>query len=702
MVISDEATRARWQELASSIEEHNHRYYVEAAPSISDREYDLLFRELQDLEGCWPDLSGPDSPTQRVGGAVLEGLERFEHPTPMLSLQNSYDEEEIREFDLRIKRFLGMETDSSISYLVESKLDGIAMELIYRDDVLVVGVTRGDGQVGENVTGNVRTIRNLPLRLRGASGGATAVLGQIAIRGEIVMTRSGFAELNEQRLAMGQDAYVNARNATSGTVRNLDSRIAAAAPLRFFAHSAGVADSLPLSSHGDFLRRCGDLGFSVAEGCQSCQGIEEVLEHLVRIEQRRPELPYDIDGAVVKVDGYDLQERLGFVSRSPRWAIAFKYAAEQAVTRLLDIEVQVGRTGSITPVARLEPVFVGGVMVSNATLHNRDEVARKDIRIGDLVVVQRAGDVIPQVVRSLREKRDGRERLFEFPSSCPECGAEVAQTEGEVAIRCPNERSCPARIRARIEHFAARGALDIEGLGVKLVAQLVEVGLITSVADIFTLQDRREDLLGLERMAEVSANNLLEAIEGSRSAPSHRILFGLGIRFVGAAVARKLCSHFLTWDRLADASIEELESVDEVGPVVAAAVHGWFADADNTVILSALRAGGLLFPDEKPPVSNFGHPLAGKTVVITGTLAMMGRDEAKHRVLAVGGKTAGSVSKKTDYLVAGEKAGSKLKKAHSLGVSVLSEEQFLDLLQAASQEEPQGSAVTGQQLDLLS
>ena len=706
MVIPDEATRARWQELASSIEAHNHRYYVEAAPSISDREYDQLFRELQDLEGRWPDLAGPDSPTQRVGGAVLSGLERFEHPTPMLSLQNSYDEEEIREFDLRIKRFLGMEPESSISYLVESKLDGIAMELIYRDDVLVVGVTRGDGRVGENVTANVRTIRNLPLRLRGPTTAATAVPGQIAIRGEIVMTRSGFVELNEKRLSMGLDAYVNARNATSGTVRNLDSRIAAAAPLRFFAHSAGGTDSLSLRGHGDFLRRCGELGFSVAEGCQSCQGIDAVLEHLGRIEQLRPQLPYDIDGAVVKVDGYDLQERLGFVSRSPRWAIAFKYAAEQAVTRLLDIEVQVGRTGSITPVARLEPVFVGGVMVSNATLHNRDEVARKDVRVGDLVVVQRAGDVIPQVVRSLSEKRDGSERVFEFPSCCPECGTEVAQAEGEVAIRCPNERSCPARIRARIEHFAARGALDIEGLGEKLVAQLVEVGLISSVADIFTLQERREGLLALERMAETSANNLLQAIEGSRSAPSHRILFGLGLRFVGAAVARKLCTHFLSWERLAEASVEELERIDEVGPVVAAAVHGWFADADNKALLVALRDGGLLFPDEKPPVSDSDHPLAGKTIVVTGTLALMGRDEAKHRILAVGAKAAGSVSKKTDYLVAGEKAGSKLKKAQSLGVSVLSEEQFLQLLEGAAKEEEStdsaDSAVTGEQLSLLS
>ena len=700
MAVPDDAASLRWQELASSIEEHNHRYYVEAAPSISDHDYDLLFRELQDLESRCPELRRPDSPTQRVGGEPLAGLQRFEHPTPMLSLQNSYDEDEIREFDLRIKRFLGIEPGSSISYLVESKLDGIAMELIYRDDILQVGVTRGDGRVGEDVTENVRTIRNLPLRLRGAAEGVI-VTGQVAIRGEIVMTREGFAKLNEQRLAAGQDAYVNARNATSGTVRNLDSRIAAAAPLRFFAHSAGVTESLELSSHGEFLRRCGEFGFQVAEGCVLCEGIDAVLAQLVHIEQRRSALPYDIDGAVVKVDGYTLQERLGFVSRSPRWAIAFKYAAEQAVTRLLAIDVQVGRTGSITPVARLEPVFVGGVMVSNATLHNRDELQRKDIRIGDQVVVQRAGDVIPQVVRSLHDKRDGEEQVFVFPSHCPECGSEVAEVEGEVAIRCPNERSCPARVRTRIEHFASRGALDIEGLGEKLVAQLVEEGLISSVADIFTLHERRDELLGLERMAETSANNLFESIECSRSAPIYRILFGLGLRFVGAAVARKLCTHFLSWDHLASASIEELEAIDEVGPVVAAGVHGWFADPENNRLIEDLRRGGLLFPDEQAPVSNADHPLAGKNVVVTGILSSMGRDEAKQRILSVGGKSAGSISKKTDFLVAGEKAGSKLSKAQSLGVAVLSEEQFLELLEAPSGEVGESSAVSGEQLNLL-
>jgi len=700
MAVPDDDAGIRWQELASSIEEHNHRYYVEAAPSISDRDYDLLFRELQDLESRWPELCRPDSPTQRVGGEPLAGLQRFEHPSPMLSLQNSYSEDEIREFDQRVKKFLGIEPGAVIHYLVESKLDGVAMELIYVDDILEVGVTRGDGHVGENVTENVRTIRNLPLRLRGAAGDV-AVGGSVAIRGEIVMTREGFAKLNEQRTAAGQDAYVNARNATSGTVRNLDSRIAAAAPLRFFAHSVGIADGLQLSSHSEFLRRCAELGFQVAEGCVRCQGIDAVLDHVAHIERRRPALPYDIDGAVVKVDEYELQERLGFVSRSPRWAIAFKYAAEQAVTRLLAIDVQVGRTGSITPVARLEPVFVGGVMVSNATLHNRDELERKDIRIGDLVVVQRAGDVIPQVVRSLQDKRDGAEQEFQFPTHCPECGSEVAELEGEVAIRCPNERSCPARIRARIEHFASRGALDIEGLGEKLVAQLVEEGLISSVADIFVLQGRREELMALERMAETSANNLLESIERSRKAPLHRILFGLGLRFVGAAVARKLCTHFLSWDRLASASIDDLESIDEVGPVVAAGVHGWFAAPENIRLVEDLRRGGLLFPDESPPVSAADHPLAGKSVVVTGTLSSMGRDEAKQRVLAVGGKSVGSVSKKTDFLVAGEKAGSKLSKAQSLGVVVLSEQQFLELLDVPSGGADEPSAVSGEQLDLL-
>ncbi len=693
----------RWQELASAIQEHNHRYYVLAAPFISDHDYDRMFRELQDLEERFPELRSLDSPSQRVGGGLLDGLERYEHPTPMLSLQNTYEQNEIRDFDQRIKKFLGMSADESMTYVVESKLDGIAMELIYQDSVLAVAVTRGDGRVGEDVTANVRTIRNLPLRFR-SSDGEPVVGGKVAIRGEIVMTRDGFTELNERRRSAGQEAYVNARNATSGTVRNLDSRIAAVAPLRFFAHSVGLTGSLELTDHDGFLARCRQLGFQVATGCCRCVGIEEVFVQLDRIEEARPKLPYDIDGAVIKVDAYALQERLGFVSRSPRWAVAFKYPAEQAVTRLLAIDVQVGRTGSITPVARLDPVFVGGVMVSNATLHNRDELLRKDIRVGDRVVVQRAGDVIPQVVRSLPEERDGSEQVFRFPSCCPECDSVLVEVEGEVAIRCPNERNCPARICTRILHFASRTALDIEGLGEKLVAQLVAADLIASVADIYRLESRADEVLALERMAETSANNLFAAIERSRQQPCHRILFGLGLRFVGATVARKLLDHFLTWQRLATATVEELESIDEVGPVVAAAVHGWFTEPDNRSLIEQLRAGGLQFPDQTAPVSACGHPLAGKNVVVTGTLDSMGREEAKQRILACGGKSAGSVSAKTDFLVAGAKAGGKLAKARKLGVPVLTEEQFVELLESSSQADqpPVEDSASARQLLLLS
>ncbi len=702
MAAPDDAARSRWLELAAAIEQHNRRYYVEAAPTISDREYDALFRELQDLETAWPQLCGPDSPSQRVGGEPLDSLERYEHPTPMLSLQNSYDEQEIRDFDLRVKRFLGIPEAEGIEYVVESKLDGIAMEVIYHDDLLEVAVTRGDGHVGENVTENVRTIRNLPLRLQGGRGAGPAVAGRIAIRGEVVMTSEGFQELNAQRVVAGLEPYVNARNSTSGTVRNLDSRIAAAAPLRFFAHSAGKVSELQAGSHHEFLASSRAFGFQVAEGCELCPGIDAVIRHLGLIEESRPKLPYDIDGAVVKVNAHRLQERLGFVSRSPRWAIAFKYAAEQATTRLLDIDVQVGRTGAITPVARLEPVFVGGVMVSNATLHNRDELQRKGIRIGDYVVVQRAGDVIPQVVRPLPERRDGSERVYQFPEHCPECGTEVALVEGEVAVRCPNERTCPARIRTRIQHFAGRGALDVEGLGEKLIRQLVETSLVGSVADLFVLEQRRDELVALERMAETSADNLLVAIDRSRKAPIDRILFGLGIRFVGATVARKLCSHFLCWDRLASASIEELQGIDEVGPVVAEAVHGWFAEEEHRQLVVALRAGGVLFQDQEPAEELGEHPLRGKNVVVTGTLASMGRDEAKQRILAVGGKSAGSVSAKTDFLVAGENSGSKLNRANKLGVPVLNEEEFLSVLDGADPEgaEQQAGDAAGQ-LELL-
>ena len=494
------------------------------------------------------------------------------------------------------------------------------------------------------------------------------------------MPSLGFQELNVRRKKEGLEAYVNARNATGGLVRNLDSKVAAAAPLRFYAHSAGIAEGVEYPSQSDFMALARSYGFETAEGIAPCEGIDAVLEHLSVIEEHRPDYPYDIDGAVVKVDSIPVQEELGFRSRAPRWAMAYKYAAEQATTSLLAIDIQVGRTGVLTPVARLEPVFVGGVVVSNATLHNEEEIERKDIRVGDVVVIQRAGDVIPQVVRSLAEHRSGKEAPYLFPEGCPACAAPVVRAEGEVAIRCTNSASCPAQVRTLIQHFVSRNAMDIEGLGEKLVEQLLDEGLISNLADLFFLDARRDALASLERMADKSADNVLEAIDARRGAESHRILFGLGIRHVGETSARRLLRHFVSWSRFATASQEELEECEDVGPVVAAAIKEWFAQESNTLLLERMRAGGVLFPDAEVVALPADSPFAGKTVVVTGTLTQMGRKEAKDAIEAPGGKSSGSVSAKTDFLVAGEKAGSKLSKAQALGVEVLDEESFLRML----------------------
>ena len=662
----------RHQALSRTIEEHNHSYYVLASPTISDREYDRLFRELQDLEAAHPGLQTKDSPTLRVGGPPLDALVKFTHPTPMLSLQNSYDEEEIREFDQRVKRFLGEAEGKDLRYVVEPKLDGIAMELIYEDGVLTVGCTRGDGTVGEDVTENVRTIRNVPLRLR------RPVSGMLAVRGEVVMTAHGFQKLNQRRVAEGDAPYVNARNATAGLMRNLDPTLAAKAPLRFLAHSTGVHGGLTVTSHSGFLESAKALGFQLAEGITNCEGMDAVVSAIEAIGARRAEYNYDIDGAVVKIDEVVLQEELGFVSRSPRWAMAFKYPAEQATTRLLAIDVQVGRTGKVTPVARLDPVFVGGVTVTNATLHNAEEIARKDIRPGDRVVVQRAGDVIPQVVRALDDERDGTEVPFVFPTECPECGTALVRAEGEVDWRCRNEAACPAWQRGKLEHWASRGALDIDGLGEKLIAQLLAKGIVQDVADLYTLDGKSAMLSRLERMGEKSVDNLLDGIEASRQARLHRILFGLGIRHIGESVAKLITGKLLAWDAIESATLEDLVAVDGVGPKVAQAVVDWFADERNKDLVGRLKEGRLAFPaEEPPPAIAEDAPFLGKLVVVTGTLTEMSRGDAKKAIVAAGGKSPGSVSKKTDLLVAGPGAGSKLTKAQELGVEVIDEEEFL-------------------------
>lgn len=669
---------ARWRRLAAEIEKHNHAYYVLDRPTISDQEYDRLFRELQDLEEAHPELQRPDSPTQRVGGAPLPGLEKYEHPTPMLSLANSYDAGDVAEFDARIRRMLGGQAPDRITYLVEPKLDGIAMELIYEAGILAVAVTRGDGQTGQVVTQNVRTIRNVPLRLADRAGVPSPP--RIAIRGEIVLTRAGFQEMNRRRAAEGMETYVNARNSTGGLVRNLDPRQAAAAPLRFYCHSTGIADGLTFESQSGFLDLARGLGFQTAESVALCAGIEEVLAHLDRIEAKRPDLPYDIDGAVVKVESVALQEQLGYVSRAPRWAMAYKYKAEQAETKLLSIDVQVGRTGVLTPVARLEPIFVGGVTVTNATLHNADELLRKDLRPGDVVIVQRAGDVIPQVVGALPDRRQGDLPAFSFPSTCPECGTAVVRPPDEVAWRCPNNLGCPAQVREGIRHFVSRDAMDIDGLGERLVEQLMGARLIGGASDIFALAGRREELVALDRMGEKKVENLLGAIEAAKARESSRVLFALGIRHVGEASARRLMRHFGTWQALTEAGVAALEECEDIGPVVAAEIRAWFDQERNRELLARLRERGVLFPDDRRPVLDAAHPFAGRSVVVTGTLASMGRTEARLAIEARGGRSPGSVSEKTDYVVAGDKAGSKLTRALELGIQVLTEQEFLALL----------------------
>ena len=676
-LFSRPSPRQRWEQLAATLRGHDHAYYVLDKPTIHDRDYDRLFRELQDLERAHPELAAPDSPTQRVGGAPLDSLEKYEHPTPMLSLGNSYDADEIREFDARVKRALGDAAPEQLTYLVEPKLDGIAMELIYRAGVLEVAVTRGDGEVGQLVTTNVRTIRNVPLRLATDEPPA-----RIAIRGEVVMTKDGFQALNRRREAAGLETYVNARNSTGGLVRNLDPKQAAAAPLRFFCHSAGIAEGASYELQSGFMALARTYGFQTAGGIALCEGIEEALLQIDRIEQLRPDLPYDIDGAVLKVDSIDLQDELGFRSRSPRWAMAYKYAAEQAETTLLAIDLQVGRTGVLTPVARLEPVFVGGVTVSNATLHNAEELERKDIRPGDVVVIQRAGDVIPQVVRPLVDRRTEELARFEFPKKCPECDHPVNPVEGEVALRCPNSLGCPAQVRTGIQHFVSRSAMDIDGLGSKLVEQLLEEELIEDASDIFRLDEDRAGLLEVERMAAKKVDNLLAAIDEARGRDSHRILFGLGIRHVGETTAKTLMKHFVSFDAVGSATVERLVECEDVGEIVARAIRAWFDDPGNVALIARLRDHGVRFPDAEvldlPAAGD--HPFAGKTVVVTGTLESMGRKDAQAAVEECGGKASGSVSAKTDYLVAGAKAGSKLAKAEKLAVPVLDEAAFLAML----------------------
>lgn len=670
---------AKVQALRAQLQQWAHEYYVLDAPTVPDGEYDRVFQQLQALEGAYPELVTPDSPTQRVIGAVLDGLTPVRHVVPMLSIRTETDNEAsgAEAFDARVRRELELDDSAApVEYVAEPKFDGLAMSLRYEHGKLVHAVTRGDGEVGEDVTHNIRTIRQIPLSL---PADAPPVL---EVRGEVYMRRADFAQLNERQEAAGGKLFANPRNAAAGSVRQLDSNIAMQRPLSFFAY--GVGEVTPVEQGGpDFVTHYGMLmqlkawGFPVAPQVRIAHGAAELVQFHEFMGQERPQLPYEMDGVVYKVNSLALQRQLGFVTREPRWAVAHKYPAEEMPTVMEGIDVQVGRTGKLTPVARLAPVSVGGVTVTNATLHNLFEIRKKGVRVGDTVVVRRAGDVIPEVVRRVPGERAAYVPNFRMPAACPICGSEVVREKGEANHRCTGGLFCAAQRKEALLHFAARRAMDIEGLGDKLVDQLVDGNVVRSLPDLYRL--RLDDLASLDRMAEKSAQNVLDALEKSKSTTLNRFLFGLGIRHVGEATAKDLARHFGTLDAIMAASVEQLLEVRDVGPVVAESIHTFFAQPHNREVVQQLRACGVHW-EEGAPAEKAPQILAGKTVVLTGTLPTMGRDEAKELLEAAGAKVSGSVSKKTSYVVAGAEAGSKLTKAQELGVPVLDEAGMLALL----------------------
>ena len=664
------APAGRIAHLRAEIERHNHQYYVLDAPLVSDAEYDVLFRELQALEAEHPALITPDSPTQRVGATASEAFSPVTHGLPMLSLNNAFADEEVAAFDRRVREGLGVEV---VEYATEPKFDGLAINLVYEDGRLVRGATRGDGTTGEDVTANLRTVQAIPLRLAGSRPPA-----RVEVRGEVLMLKRDFDALNAVQRDRGEKIFANPRNAAAGSLRQLDPRVTASRRLTFFAYGLGLVEGGPtFARHSAVLDWLEDERLPVTRERRQVRGVEGLLAYYRDIGARRAALPFDIDGVVYKVDDLDAQGRLGFVARAPRFAVAHKYPPEEATSIVVAIDVQVGRTGALTPVARLQPVFVGGVTVTNATLHNEEEVRRKDIRIGDTVVVRRAGDVIPEVARVVPERRPSDAQLFRMPSSCPECQSAVERPEGEAIARCTAGLYCPAQRKQALLHFASRRAMNIEGLGEKLVDQLVGAGLVHTPADLYRLEI--ETLATLERMGRKSAANLHAAIAASRTPPLERFVYALGIRNVGESTARDLARHFGSIEALMAAEPAALELVPDVGPVVAQSIWRFSHEAHNREVVEQLLAAGVAPRHDAAP-TGAPAPLAGRTFVLTGTLPSLTRDEAKARIEAAGGKVAGSVSKKTDYVVAGSEAGSKLEKAQQLGVAVLDEAQLLALL----------------------
>jgi DNA ligase (NAD+) len=690
-------------QLVEEIHRHDHAYYVEARPVISDREYDRLYSKLLDLEKEFPELVTAESPSQRVGGEPLTSFKAVRHAVPMMSLDNTYSQEELRAFVQRVQKLLPNE---KLEWVVEPKVDGVAVSLRYESGILSVGATRGDGTTGDDITTNLKTIRSVPLKLcssrrkeaqieiRSSKSevridetlASAGVPGVLEVRGEVFMTKAGFEKLNAERKAAGEEVFANPRNSAAGSLKQLDPRTVAKRPLDVVIYGSGTIETKGErpATHSETLQWLKSFGFKTAEKVWICHSADDLVAAIDELDQVRKKFAYDTDGAVIKLNDFKQREKTGFTAKAPRWAIAYKYAAEQAETKLKAITVQVGRTGTLTPVAELEPVFLAGSTISRATLHNEDYIRAKDIRIGDTVTIEKAGEVIPAVVDVVLTKRRGTERQFGFPKTCPECGSKIlkgtgADDEEASAWRCPNP-DCPAQVRGRIEHWCSRGAMDIEGGGEALVSQLVKSGLVRDVADLYALKHR--EIAGLERMGEKSAQNFVDSVTASKSRDAWRVLYGLGILHVGAGVAKSLARHFRTVEAVLDVSAEQLMEADDIGEVIAQSVMRWWGDPVNRRLVERLAKAGVNFKSELYSPSRASGPFAGKSFVLTGTLPSMTREEATARIEALGGKVSGSVSKKTDFVLAGDEAGSKLDKAQKLGVRIVDEKEFLRMCRA--------------------
>ncbi|WAA09196.1 NAD-dependent DNA ligase LigA [Fervidibacillus albus] len=671
----DEAEK-RVKELHELLNRYGYEYYVLDQPSVPDSEYDRFMQELISLEEAFPELKTPYSPTQRIGGEVLEGFSKVEHSIPMQSLANAFNEGDLRDFDRRVRQ--SFEENVDVTYVCELKIDGLAVSLKYEKGKFVQGSTRGDGFIGEDITANLRTVKSIPLQLKEDI--------TIEVRGEVFMPKKSFFALNKQREEMGEDLFANPRNAAAGSLRQLDPKIAAKRNLDIYLYAIGENEGKTLQTHSDGLDYLDSLGLKTNKERRLCKGIDEVMDYIAYWQEKRPDLPYEIDGIVIKVNRYDQQTRLGATAKSPRWAIAYKFPAEEVVTKLLEIELNVGRTGVVTPTAVLEPVHVAGTTVQRASLHNEDLIREKDIRIGDAVVVKKAGDIIPEVVRPIVERRTGEERVFSMPERCPECGSKLVRLEGEVALRCMNPK-CPAQIREGLIHFVSRNAMNIDGLGERVITQLFSENLIRDVADIYQLN--REQLIQLERMGEKSVANLLSSIEASKSNSLERLLFGLGIRHVGNKAAKILAQKFGHIDRLMEATEEELQTIHEIGEKMAKAVVTYFQMPEVKELIKELKASGVNLEYKGPRMAektDVETILTGKTVVLTGKLERLTRNDAKEQLERLGAKVTGSVSKKTDIVIAGTDAGSKLTKAESLGIEIWDEKRLLMELKQGESE----------------